>query len=452
MKKKWWIFGGVLAALLLSLCFFAVRLRIAPRLILSGALGTALEQMEEQQLEERFEDSPVQLIAEAMEQEGRQRAEFQLETEQGLLGVVRYDMQLQTQLNPCRVLAKGTVITGGKALDLSLYLDGDYAAVSSESLVEGSYYGITYDTFSRDIRDRQFLAALIGEKTISDWEASVSALDQAMSRDIKLPEWETEDIVSALYGIMALKPRVSRIDTPAGAAAKTDAVIFRATGREIAELAEPYRQQLTPELLAMIEQWRTDEAAFVQVTFFLHKGALVEVHLVMETSLEQTTVFATLGTNPGSGQLALEIMTESGENTGRTRLEIETVSDGETYGEKVRLTQNKNRVQTRTSLEYAYDLSTGEMDLTILRDGDKAQLRLNLAGERDRVTITSQNVTPLLNLFLKKPLESPAICTLRVSPGDDVAVPEYRNLDQWSMEDLFALIKGFGVLLGVQLP
>jgi hypothetical protein len=92
------------------------------------------------------------------------------------------------------------------------------------------------------------------------------------------------------------------------------------------------------------------------------------------------------------------------------------------------------------------------MDLSILRDTDKAQLRLNLEGEGDALTIRSQNAAPLLNLFLKKPMEAPAICTITLSPGREVTVPEYRSLDQWSMEDLFALLAGLGGLLGLKLP
>ncbi len=444
MKRKWWIpLAAVVLALLLSLCFFGVRVRIAPRLVLSRAMGNALEQ-----LENRFADSPAHLIGEAADPLGRQQASLLLETEQELLGVVRYDMQLHTQLSPCRIHADGTVVTGGKALDLSLYLDGDFAAVSSNGLVEGSYYGITYETFPENIRSRQLLAALIGEKTISQWEQSVANLDTAMSRDVTLPELHKEDLVSVLYGILTLKPQVSRIDTPAGAAPKTDAVIFRATGQEIAEMAAPYRDQLTPALLTVIDEWKTDESAFVEVTFLLHKGDLVEIHVLMETERENTRIFVTLGTNPGTNQLSVDIETKSGENSIYTRLELDTASDELTYREKLRLSQTKNHETTKVSLEYAYDLSTGEMDLTVLRNGDKARLQLNLAGEGDNLTVISQNVAPLLNLFLKKPLESPAICTLTVSPGGEVPVPEYQNLDQWSADDLLALLGGLGGLLG----
>lgn len=446
MKRKWWLLGGgaVLLSLLLSLCFFGVRVRLAPRLVLSRALGTALEQ-----LEERFADSPVHLFAEAIDPEGRQQATLQLETEQKTLGIVRYDMSVQTQLAPCRILAAGTVVTGGRALDLSLYLDGNFAAVSSQSLVEGSFYGITYDSFSQDIRGRQLLAALIGESTISAWEGSVSDLDTAMSRDVTLPKWGTEDIISALYGVLALKPQVSRIDTPAGGSAKTDAVIFRATGQEIAAAAEPYRGDLSPELLSLIDEWQADASACVEVLFLLHKGALMEIQAVMTSVAVNTRIYVTLGTDPRTGPLNLVIITEAGEDSSNTVLKIETTSDETAYRETFSLSTTANGEQSTFSADYTYDLSTGEMDVTILRDTDKAQLRLNLAGEGESVTITTQDITPLLNLFRETPATGPAICTMTISPGTEISVPEYRNLDQWSMEDLLTLLEGFGGLLGL---
>ena len=449
MKRKWWLLGGcaVLLSLLVSLCFFGVRLRIAPRLVLSRALNATFEQ-----LEERFDDSPVHLIEEAMDREGRQSASLQLQTEQDLLGIIRYDMHLHTQLRPNRIQAEGSVIAGGKALDLALYLDDTFAAVSSKSLVEGSYYGITYDTFSENIRSLQLLNALIGEKTISGWEDSVSALDEAMSRDLTMPEWETEDVVSALYGILALEPRVSRIDAPAGGAVKTDAVMFRATGQEIAKLVEPHRAEVAPELLRVIDEWKADASACVEAVFLLQKGKLMQIQLDLVSSASTVRMTACPGNTPATEPMTLEIVTQTGEDRSRLSLKVETVSYEAAYQERLDITQTRNGLQHALSLDYSYDLSTGEMDLTILRDGNKAQLRLNLEGGEDSLTIRSQDVSPLLNLFLKMPMESPAICTLTVSPGREVAVPEYRDLKQWSMEDLFALLTGFGGLLGLEIP
>ena len=81
MKHKWWILFAVpVAALLIGLCFFGVRLRIAPRLVLSRAIDNSLAQ-----LDSRFEKSPVQLLAKALDSQGRQRAALKMETESQML-------------------------------------------------------------------------------------------------------------------------------------------------------------------------------------------------------------------------------------------------------------------------------------------------------------------------------------------------------------------------------
>ena len=174
MKRKWWILFAVpVAALLLGLCFFGVRLRIAPRLVLSRAVDNSLAQ-----LDSRFERSPVQLLTKALDSQGRQQAALKLETESKHLGPVVYDLALQTQTGPNRIQAEGAVITGGKVLDIQLFLDENFAALASQGLLEGRYYGITYETFSRDLRERQLLTALLGEGTIADWEENLSALEE----------------------------------------------------------------------------------------------------------------------------------------------------------------------------------------------------------------------------------------------------------------------------------
>lgn len=449
MKRRGYMI--LLALVLVSLVcvgFFwdAIAVRIAPRLVLGNAIAEAFEK-----LEDRFEDSPIHLLEDALDPRNQQ-ASLKLETKDKYLGTVCYDMALRTQLAPNRILAQGNVITGGKMLDLSLYLDKDFGAVASEGLVGGNFYGITYDTFSRDIRSWQFLAALIGEKKISEWEESTRNLGAIFSQELILPEFTAEDIQKALYAALALKPQVERVSTPAGGAKWTDTVSFVTTGQAIAQAAEPYRSELPPEILSLIEGWKQDPQAFVKITFFLYKGHLVEVHLNFEDSEGTARMFVTLGKNPEKSPLSLDFTQEKGEDLSIIRLKIETFSDDVAYREKINLTRSRNGVQRNLSADYSFDLSTQEMDLTLVRNDQKARVRLNLQGEGESLTLRSQDITPLLNLFRKKHLENPAICTLTLSPGEPISVPEYRNLDRWSAEDLLEILAGLGGLLGLKLP
>lgn len=448
MKRKWWLLGTAAVAALLCLCLFGARLRLAPRWILSRALGTALAE-----LDTRFENSPARLMAAALDKEGRQKAGVQLETQTENMGVVRYDMSLQTQLNPCRVKAGGTVVTGGKILDLELYLDQDFAAVSSGELLGGNFYGINYDTFSRDIRSRELLALLIGEKTIRQWEDSVSNIQKNMSRNITLPEISIGDIPGMLYGMLALEPQIGQAEILiSGQQEKTQTVSFRATGQEIASMAETYLDQMDPVLRNLIQTLKATPDTAVCSVFYLYQDKLVRIDMELELSGKSAVIQADLGLSPAVNPLTLELEVQDGEVLTRFTMNLDTKSDTKQYAETLSFSQTRNGVRNSGNLDYNWDLSSGELKLAVQLKEREADIRMNLEGEGDSLMIRTQDAAPLLNLFLKKQVNHPIICTLNLSPGGVVTVPEYRNLDQWSMEDLRALLSGLGGLLGLPIP
>ena len=449
MKRKWWIpVAAAVAAVLISLCFFGVRVRIAPRLVLSRALDNAIAQ-----LENRFEKSPVQLLTNALDSQGRQQAALKLETENKNIGPVVYDMTVLTQVGPNRIQADGAVIAGGKVLDIQLFLDENFAALASQGLLEGRYYGITYETFSRDLRERQLLTALLGEQLISDWEEDLLSLGEKMAVDLTLPEFGMEDVRSMLYGVLALKPEISReeILLPTVGEHKGFGVSFRATGAEISEAAKPYRQQLSGTLLNWIDKMGKDPESEISVKFSLHKGKLIQVLIQLKVAGEAHECLFYLGEDPAEKTLSVSLDTQTGGEARKYSLMIRTEQDEESYEEVLHFVKTEKGETESTTVEYEWDLSSCDMVLEIRQDERKVEQRLNLTGEGKTISIRSQNIRPLLNFLLEQEKVKPAICTLTVSPGSAVTVPEYRNLDQWSWEDLLALIAGFGGLLGLKL-
>lgn len=449
MKRKLWIYiAAAIAAFVLSLCFFSVRVRIFPRLVLSGALNKSLTQ-----LETRYEKSPLHMFGDVFDPLGCYQTDLQLETDMDYVGLVRYDMDLQMQLAPLRVAASGTVVTGGKALDLSLYLDRDFAAVSSDGLVGGNYYGITYDRFSQDIRSRELLAVLIGEDTISQWENGVSALANAMSSELKQPEFSSDDIRTALYAVLTLNPQISKQKlTVSGEERTVYSVSFQATGQQIGEAAKPHQNELTPQLSAWIDSIKNDSDFLAQVVFFLDRGALIKLEINLQYSGGSSVIRVLLGNAEELKPVELELQITEGEDLNRFSLSVDTASNEESYQEYFILTQTRNGVRKSHVMDYNYDLSSGELNLHVATDGKQAEMKMHLAEEGERLTIITQDAAPLLDLFREKPLKTPVICTMSVMPGGVVTTPEYRNLDQWSMEDLWTLLKGFGSLVGLKLP
>ena len=448
MKKSIWFLSGVLAALTVSLCFFGIRLRIAPRIVLSRALGTAV-----QQLDSRFERSPVHLLAHALDSRGRQQSALKLETE-GLRGAVVYDMNIRSQLTPNRICAEGAIISGGKILDLTLYLDEHFAAVSSRGLVDGQYFGITYDTFPEDLRDRQLLAALIGEKTITKWETSVAGLEETMTQPVCIPALSVDDLMKVLYGSMALEPEIRRgtIQLPDTGVRSGYVVTFRIAGTELAAIAAPYRERLMPELFSWIDSMGEDPESMVTINFYLDRGRLLQISAQLENGDKAVKGVFHIGELPGTEPISLRLeLADAGEKQ-QYELKITTESKEETYREQLQFQKTEGGHPMDAILHYQWDLSSGDMTLKLCVGSRKAEQRLNLRGEGETLTIRSQNIRPLLNFLLEQGKNTPAICTLMIAPGKEVPTPEYRNMDQWSAEDLLTLLAGFGELLGVDFP
>ena len=203
MKKKKWLLLLIPAVLILAaaLVWF---LYLSPRMALSNAADDALSK-----LEQRLAESPVPILAKGYDESGRNSTSLELAVSDG----VQYDMQVQTDLTANQILADGTIRIDGKTLNLSAYLDKEFAAITSEDLFKGGYYGITYDTFSSDVRSFPLLSRLIPSATLSKLDSSVEKLQEYMNRTRQipqLPEVQEEDIHKLILGLLVLKSDVHK--------------------------------------------------------------------------------------------------------------------------------------------------------------------------------------------------------------------------------------------------
>lgn len=443
MKRKWPIvLAAVLIAAGLGIFYFrdALMIRLFPKIVLSNALGETFSQ-----LENRYMDSPVHLAANALDRDGCQNITLKLDTETKFMGVAHYDLELHTQTEPNRIYGDGSVSTGAGIMDLQLYLDEDFGAISSHSLTDGTYYGLNYDTFPEDIRSFELLGFLAGEKVLSEWDSSVAGFAESMRRSYTLPDLKTEDIQSALMAALALKPQIK-----AGETKNSYTVAFRAEGQEIAVKAEGYLNQLPEALVSLIRQLDQDENSNLRVVFTLRDKRLTAVEAVI--SLNDASYQATADLS-GANTLKLELFLYDGENLERTEFTVKTVSDTEIYQESITLTRTLNGVRSQTAADYTWDLSSGDMVLDLANDNKKYQIRLNLTGEGESFTVSCQQFEIVLSMLTGKENPRPAICVLTVAPGErNTEIPEYRNLSDWSMDDLLLLFTRLGGLVGLKFP
>ena len=134
---------------------------ITPKATLSSALNTAFSQ-----LEMRVEGNPLLLVSRMLPWEGKCRAELEMTLSDDFGGEICCDAVMRVDLNTHRVLAEGRISSGARDVDMCLYMDSEYAALSSGDFAEGTCYGITYDTFSEDIRSFPLLEYLISEQML----------------------------------------------------------------------------------------------------------------------------------------------------------------------------------------------------------------------------------------------------------------------------------------------
>ena len=211
-KKWWWILIPVLLLIVTACVLFrdTIVMYIAPKTVLTAALTDTVSK-----LDQRSQGSPLRIFLKGYDENGQNTASMELLTSNDLLGEIAYDMTVQADWSVHKLTADGTVTTGSTKLGLSAYLDKDFAAVTSTDLLQGGFYGITYNTFGSDIRRFRLLSLLTPDATLREWENSVFKIQAFMSKDRtlpQLPELTRRDVTGILIGVLALKSHVAIAD------------------------------------------------------------------------------------------------------------------------------------------------------------------------------------------------------------------------------------------------
>lgn len=435
-RRKWWIIPVVVilaAVVLLGIYWDAAAVHLAPKAVLTATLTNTFAR-----LEERFSGSPLLILGRGLNGDGKNTIQLELDTTDDLLGDMAYHMNIQTDGAAGAAFAKGTVTTNGNILDLSLYADREFAAVSSDSLLEGNYYGITYDTFSQDIRKNQLLDFMLGEKTIGQWEESVADLEELMSRSFTLPEISTNDISMAMVGILVLKAQVEQeMLTINGKPLDCFAVRFQAEGSEIKAAADHAQIELPLDI---------NENSTLTASFYIHEDLVVQVSLEI-TGPEGCDIVLSLGDESTREDLIMTANIHQDASSQSYQAVVQTASDGSVYSETLQLSWTEDGVQENMEIRYDYSPASGEVKLR--RDDREAELVLTEAENGFR--LETEDFEALMAILTDSEDEGNSPATMTVTTGSDVAKPKYKNFDQWSMEDLVTLLGGIGGLFGLQI-
>lgn len=434
--RAWhWLLTASLAVGILLVVFWdLLGIYVAPNTMLTQAVTKAVSR-----LEERFNSNPLRMVIQTLDPDGKQTADVEIKTQHHLLGEINYDFALQTDHN--RVYTQGSASVSDQKLDVSLFLNGDFMAVSSAELTNNIFYGITYDTFSEDIHRIPLLKWFVSESLFSRWEGAVLRIrDQMRRSDFRspLPQLSEKEWNMLLAALLAMPSDMERsaafIDSK-----ETDChkITYRISGTQVAEVLKQYlgydRQQIA-----------------VTASFYLFEEALVMIDMVLKTESETIHARFTLGTDPAEDPLKIVWSTEAEGKTDHYAVCVNTRRTENTYGEDWLFRHGTDETAIDFLVSYVWNPKTGNMALT---DGDGDVISLCLTETDTGFRLQTAQFKALCSIFAGSDLfDSPkeAECTMSVRKGSDFVTPTYKNPDQWTIEDLVMLLEGFGALMGLK--
>lgn len=430
-KNLWlWILGIVLASAIALTAFFwdTIVIFAAPKAVLTTALSDTLTD-----LDIRFRYNPVRNLLGQYSPEGRYDATVKLKTDTQHLGPISCDLRVQTDLLAHQAQASGTIGTSGGNLNLSVYLNDTYLALSSQELVNGKYYGLTYDTFASDLERFPLARLLIPESTMTMWENSLEDIQAIMGRPFRAPQITEQDVRLLIAGILLLDSRVTP-ETLDGQ--KCFKITYAAQGEEVCDL--------------LSNVLSTEGSATGQITasFYLLNRNLIRVE-ILGSAGENTVAFSLdLGEQCLNNDLRITIVRKEKGSAASADMTISTASAGTTYRETVSCELTTDMDISRTAVSYTWDSNNGDM---ILAWNDSLPVRMNVSQTDAGLQIVTEDFAQVMHILAGKKGENTRQISAAVAlcPGAPVTVPEYTNLDQWSYEDLMILLKGLGGLLGL---
>ena len=433
MKKKLliWISIGILAAVGTLVAFWdALAVWIAPKTVLTAALHSAAIQ-----LQERWERSPVSLAAECLEPEGLYSARLDLRTDSQLFGPIDYQIDLSVDTHNNRILAEGTVRTKENDLDLAVFLDRNYAAVSSGDFLEGGYYGITYDSFPEDIRSIPLISMFINDHTLTGWESAVSGIQKVMNQTYSLPELpeiSPEALQDVLAAVLLLPGHVERDQILVnGDVLQGHRIDYSASGGEVLNL------------LSSLMNTGDGSDAGISASFWLYEDQLVKVSLRGYAGGNSISCSAELRGEENTITLRLARW-EGGREQGIC-IRHSAIQEQGVLRESWSFFQDFNGTGEETRLAYTWEEASGRLTL----DGEGTPV-VSILKTDSGLTLKTEEFGKLWNNLIGTPgPDNKVACELTLGPGKGVTVPEYKNIDQWTLEDFLVLLKGIGGLFGL---
>jgi len=425
------LFIGILLIAAFILTFWdTIVIYVMPQTVVKDALLDAYDH-----LETRFREDPLTVVMDYLDPEGKQSADVHLIISGMPLGETIYD--LQVGIRPHSVFTEGEICQGDKRLDVSLYMDGDYMAISSDDLTAGQFYGITYDSFHEDIRSVPLLSWMVGERILQSWEASVEDLRETMGNTHSVP------VVPHIYKsdlrklVAALAVLTDKVEKTAIAVGGEIVDCYRISGS--------FSGQKIQEMLSQVVQLENATDASAEVALYILGKTLYLADISIEAGESQLDAQLEMDCSLVDEPITFRVMHNDQGKEMRMYVRSSMAS-----AESEHLVQCKIQKSDEQNLEFAYNWNpeTEYMHLTV----NKESADIHLEKREDGLLIESNDFSELYDMLTLKEasfLSSNSITgSILIRKGAAFSAPDYKNLDQWSMEDFWILAEGIGSFVG----
>lgn len=420
------------AVVVLTVFWNEIIIYATPKSVLTTALHGAMAD-----LQTWYERSPVSMLAEYIDPSGQYTAQMKLDTDHKMLGPVSCDLTVQADTMDNRIAAEGMLHTGQADLDLHLYLDRDFMAISSQDLLKGNYYGIPYDTFPEDIRRNSLISSLIGEATLSEWETSVAEIQSMMNRSYRIPEvpaFSGEDIQRAMLAVMLLPSHVEQVEMPVwGIYDQCYRVSYSATGDQVTQI------------LSYLMDTGDGADARLHASFYLYEKELVMMQLNGEAG--GNSIQCALEFMLGSATTrTLRYELQEGDTEQGFCLRHDAQSNNGYLEESWTIYPNFGAEGEGSELRYRWEPVMGELVLYL-----QPAVTLNVFKTEAGLHIQTEQFQWLMDALSDRESDleaEPVSCNLILQKGAHVETPTYQNITQCTMEDLLHLMRNIGSLLG----
>lgn len=477
-KIKWWMIAlpvVLVIAIVIALLWNPLMLRLNPKGVLAKALVQATAQ-----LSERSSGSPLVLMGSALADTENYTVLGNLNGSDGFSDI-DVDMAIYWNSVQARHQTDFRMEYQDEYLDLSIYADADSLAVASERLLSGEYYGITYDTFSEDIRGSELFSA-VDEQTLSALEQLVQVFHDT---------YETaadQKPISGEYAVV-ITDFANGLDAVVGSAErklnakeqKLDTITMTVTYKqisslmeqllEIAEDDEALQNMLTgginmegvdvwdeyvSEYEYMIDAFYDTEGEIV-VTFYLYKNDLVAIGMDTVCEYEgaegEIHIDLNLGRDPAADDIVLSmIIVDEGEEA-EILCTLTTEKDGSSFTETVLIDASiPGEEGVAAELSYGWDMDSGDLTIAVVGVEDmEFSMDLTLEQTENGFALSVDDLYGALSATGMEDAQDYADLKLgfyiEVMKGAEITVPEYKNIDQWTQDDLLALameLQNFG--------